>query len=96
VTIGTAGKEIGPAAHGLALVTGATGFLGGALTRRLLADGARVRVLARSAGRARALADLGAEVATGCITDQAAVRAAVDGAWRTGGGTGRLWTRRNR
>jgi nucleoside-diphosphate-sugar epimerase len=80
VTIGKAGEGTGPAAHGLVLVTGATGFLGGALARRLLADGARVRVLARSAGKARELADLGAEVVTGDITDQAAVRAAVDGA----------------
>jgi nucleoside-diphosphate-sugar epimerase len=80
VTIAAAGKGRGRAAQGLVLVTGATGFLGGALTRRLLADGARVRVLARSAGKARALADLGAEVITGDITDQSAVRAAVDGA----------------
>ena len=65
---------------GLVLVTGATGFLGGALTRRLLADGARVRVLARSADKARVLAGLGAEVVTGDITDQAAVGAAVHGA----------------
>ena len=34
-------------------VTGGTGFLGAALARRLLADGARVRILARSAARAR-------------------------------------------
>jgi nucleoside-diphosphate-sugar epimerase len=61
------------------LITGATGFLGGALTRRLLADGARVRVLARSAAKAQPLAESGAEVVTGDITDAAAVRAAVDG-----------------
>ncbi|MGH3301027.1 MAG: NAD-dependent epimerase/dehydratase family protein [Streptosporangiaceae bacterium] len=40
------------------LVTGATGFLGGNLTRRLLADGVQDRVLARSASRTRPLADL--------------------------------------
>lgn len=74
------GEEAGRAAHGIVLVTGATGFLGGALARRLLADGVQVRALARSAARARPLADLGAEVVTGDITDQAAVRAAVDGA----------------
>ena len=61
-----------------ALVTGGTGFLGSSLTRRLLSDGARVRVLARSRAKAQPLADLGAEVVTGDITDRAAVRAAVD------------------
>lgn len=65
---------------GLVLITGGTGFLGTALARRLLAGGARVRVLARSAARAAELAALGAEIATGDITDHAAVRAAADGA----------------
>jgi dihydroflavonol-4-reductase len=64
----------------MTLVTGGTGFLGNALARRLLADGARVRILARSAARARALAALGAEIVTGDITDHAAVRAAAVGA----------------
>ncbi|HYZ57786.1 MAG TPA: NAD-dependent epimerase/dehydratase family protein [Streptosporangiaceae bacterium] len=62
------------------LVTGGTGFLGAALTRRLLADGVEVRVLARSPAKARPLADLGAQVAIGDVTDEAAVRAAMDGA----------------
>lgn len=62
------------------LVTGATGFLGASLVRRLLADGAAVRVLARSPAKARPLAGLGAEAVVGEITDRAAVRAAVDGA----------------
>jgi nucleoside-diphosphate-sugar epimerase len=61
------------------LITGATGFLGSALTRRLLADGARIRVLARSAAKARPLAEFGAEVITGDITDAAAVQDAVTG-----------------
>ena len=62
-----------------ALVTGGTGFLGASLTRRLLFEGARVRVLARSRDRANRLADLGAEITVGDITDRAAVRAAADG-----------------
>jgi len=62
-----------------ALVTGGTGFLGGSLTRRLLSDGARVRVLARSRAKARPLADLGAQIVMGDITDPTAVRAAVEG-----------------
>jgi dihydroflavonol-4-reductase len=61
------------------LVTGGTGFLGASLTRRLLADGARVRVLARSRAKAEPLASRGAEIVVGDINDQVAVRAAVDG-----------------
>jgi nucleoside-diphosphate-sugar epimerase len=62
-----------------ALVTGATGFLGTALTRRLLADGVPVRVLARSAMKARPLVDHGAEVVVGDITNTTAVAAALEG-----------------
>jgi nucleoside-diphosphate-sugar epimerase len=65
--------------QGTVLVTGATGFLGSSLARRLLGNGARVRVLARSASKAKPLADLGAEVVAGDITDRGAVRAAVAG-----------------
>jgi nucleoside-diphosphate-sugar epimerase len=65
---------------GPVLITGGTGFLGSALTRRLLADGTQVRVLARSPVKARALADLGAHVVAGDVTDVTAVHAALDGA----------------
>jgi dihydroflavonol-4-reductase len=67
-------------ASGVVLITGGTGFLGTALARRLLADGAKVRILARSAGRASEMAALGAEIVTGDITDRDAVRAATAGA----------------
>ena len=62
------------------LVTGATGFLGTSLVRRLLSGRTRVRVLARSPTKAKPLQDLGAEVVVGDITDRTAVAAAVDGA----------------
>jgi nucleoside-diphosphate-sugar epimerase len=65
---------------GPVLVTGGTGFLGGALTRRLVADGAEVRVLARSPAKAKPLADLGARIVIGDVTDEAAVGVAMDGA----------------
>jgi nucleoside-diphosphate-sugar epimerase len=61
------------------LVTGATGFLGEHLTHRLLADGAQVRVLARSPEKAQPLVARGAELVAGEITDEAALQRAVDG-----------------
>jgi nucleoside-diphosphate-sugar epimerase len=61
------------------LVTGATGFLGTSLVRRLLSDGARVRVLARSPAKAKPLQDRGADIVVGDITDSASVAAAADG-----------------
>jgi 2-alkyl-3-oxoalkanoate reductase len=61
-------------------VTGGTGFLGGALLRRLLADGASVRVLARDSPRADVLESRGAEVVRGDLGDPAAIVRAVQGA----------------
>lgn len=60
-------------------VTGATGFLGGALARRLAAGGARVRALARSERKAEALRDTGVEIVLGDITDAETMRRAADG-----------------
>ncbi|MGN6176950.1 MAG: NAD-dependent epimerase/dehydratase family protein [Streptosporangiaceae bacterium] len=76
-----AGSAEPAAVAGMAvLVTGGTGFLGSPLVCRLLSDGARVRVLARSPAAAKPLADQGARIVAGDITDRAAVRAAVEGA----------------
>ena len=55
-------------AHGLTLVTGATGFTGSHLVRSLVADGIPVRVIARSAERARDIHQLGRELHTRLAT----------------------------
>ncbi len=52
------------------LVTGATGFIGSALTKRLLAKGAKVRVLIREPRKARQLENTGAEIFQGNITNR--------------------------
>jgi dihydroflavonol-4-reductase len=62
-----------------ALVTGGTGFLGQHVALRLLADGVAVRVLARSAAKAKPLADRGAAIVLGDVTDADAVREALQG-----------------
>jgi len=62
------------------LVTGATGFVGGAVARRLLADGEDVVVLARDEARSRDLAARGAQVRVGTIGDPNEVADAAKGA----------------
>ncbi|MGW3957974.1 NmrA family NAD(P)-binding protein [Streptomyces sp. NPDC004752] len=63
------------------LVTGATGQQGGATARALLAAGVPVRALVRDAAtdRAKAVAALGAELATGDLHDVKSVIRAADG-----------------
>jgi predicted dehydrogenase/nucleoside-diphosphate-sugar epimerase len=61
------------------LITGATGFVGGALARRLLSRGNRVRALARPNSRVSKLKDLGIEVVVGDAADRTTVDTAVRG-----------------
>lgn len=68
-----------PLGPGLCLVTGATGFVGSAVARALLAVGHPVRVLARPASDRRNLADLPVETAEGALEDAASLAAAVAG-----------------
>lgn len=61
------------------LVTGATGFLGGRLTRRLLDEGYAVRAFARRRSNTDSLKKLDVEIALGDLGDEPSVAAAVNG-----------------
>jgi dihydroflavonol-4-reductase len=60
------------------LITGATGQVGNAITRRLAADGVEPRALVRSPERAKAL-PAGVQPVFGDVTDAESLRAALDG-----------------
>ena len=62
-----------------AFVTGGSGFIGGALIRRLRAEGVDVRALARSEGSAAKVAGAGAEPARGDLDDVDAMAAGAEG-----------------
>ncbi|ADD43543.1 NmrA/HSCARG family protein [Stackebrandtia nassauensis] len=64
-------------------VIGATGQQGGAVAKRLLAEGWRVRAISRDPAKpaARALAAAGAEVVAADMDDRASLDAAFAGAW---------------
>lgn len=61
------------------LVTGASGFVGSAVARALLARGDRVRCLVRASSPRANLDGLEVELAKGDLRDPAAVRAAIEG-----------------
>ena len=68
-----------PPSPDLSLVTGATGFVGSAVARALLARGHRVRVLARPTSDRRNLAGLAVEIAEGAMEDSRSLARAVAG-----------------
>src|ERR1700738_1737583 len=68
-----------PPSPDLNLVTGATGFVGSAVARALLARGRRVRVLARPNSDRRNLGGLAVEIAEGAMEDPRSLARAVAG-----------------
>ena len=60
-------------------LTGGTGFIGGAVARKLRARGDDVRALVRTPGKATALSAAGCELVRGDLSDKAAIRAGVEG-----------------
>jgi len=68
------------AIDGLVLLTGASGFVGSAVARRLRAAGFPVRALVRATSPTAHLSDLGLDFVTGDLRDAEAVRRAMVGA----------------
>lgn len=60
-------------------ITGATGFIGGAIAARLRQDGHEVTALCRSLARGGRLKDLGVHLVQGDVTDPASIAGAVQG-----------------
>jgi dihydroflavonol-4-reductase len=60
-------------------LTGGTGFVGGALLRRLVAEGRAVRALARTPAGQELVRSLGAEAVVGDLADEAALRRGMAG-----------------
>jgi len=64
------------------LITGATGFVGGHLVKRLRATGTALRAVVRNPEKAQALKDLGVDVVPGDMSDKASLVKAANGALR--------------
>jgi acetylornithine/succinyldiaminopimelate/putrescine aminotransferase/nucleoside-diphosphate-sugar epimerase len=62
------GEPLDPSREDVCLVTGATGFIGGRLAKRLVREGHAVRCLVRESSDISALEELGVEIAVGDLT----------------------------
>jgi ornithine--oxo-acid transaminase len=72
-------ERVGQARGSVCLVTGATGFIGGCLARRLVDEGRPVRCLVRRSSDPSLLEQLGVELAVGDLTNARSLDRAVDG-----------------
>jgi ornithine--oxo-acid transaminase len=73
------GKPVDPSRDDVCLVTGATGFIGGHLAQRLVAEGYQVRCLVRASGNTSLLDKLDVEIAVGDLTSARSLARATEG-----------------
>jgi ornithine--oxo-acid transaminase len=73
------GKPLDPSREDVCLITGATGFIGGQLARRLAQEGRPVRCLVRQGSDTSSLEDLDVEIAVGDLTSPRSLVRAVEG-----------------
>jgi nucleoside-diphosphate-sugar epimerase len=73
------GRPVDPSRDDVCLITGATGFIGGRLAKRLVQEGYSVRCLARASSDTSLLDELDVQIAVGDLTSAPSLARAVEG-----------------